>query len=183
MKDYFKEQLVTRQNGKDDRNRRIFILITVAAAISILWNLIDFVAILNPDYYYPFICLRIIIIISGIFIACNFSANCNREYEYAYTSGNLDIDVIYNKKKRKQVFSGSVEEFEVMAYYGDVQHLAIYDGLKTADFSSGVIKDNTYIFVSVYKGKKKKFIFEPCGDIINAIRSDLSPRRLFLKSR
>ncbi|MGN1319472.1 MAG: hypothetical protein ACI4VF_10705 [Lachnospirales bacterium] len=181
MKDYFKEQLVTHLPNKADRNRRIVILVISALVILFLWNLFDAVAVLNPDYYFSLMILLVMVVAVVIFIACHFSANINREYEYAYTSGNLDIDVIYNKKKRKQVFSGSVEEFEVMAHILDTQHLAMYSGLKTKDFSSGQRKDNTYIFVTVYKGKKQKFIFEPCPEIIKAIRLDLSPRRLFLR--
>lgn len=181
MKDFFKEQIVTKIPDKSDKNKRIAILVISALVILFLWNLIDTVAILNPEYYFSLMLLLVLLAGIVIFIACRLSANINREYEYAYTSGNLDIDVIYNKRKRKRVFSGSAEEFEIMAHCGDTSHLAMFDSLKTKNFSSGTVKDNTYIFVSVYKGKKYKFVFEPCSEILNAIRLDLSPRRLFLK--
>lgn len=181
MKDFFKEQLVTKIPDKSDKHKRIIILIVSALVVMFLWNLIDAVAVLNPDYYFSLMLLLVLLAGIVIFIACRFSANISREYEYAYTSGNLDIDIIYNKRKRKRAFSGSVEEFEVMAHCSDKEHLAMFDGLKIKDFSSGRIKDNTYVFVAVYKGKKCRFIFEPCSEILSAVRLDLSPRRLFIR--
>ncbi len=183
MKDYFKEQLVKKLYTKDDTKKRVIIMFAAAFVLLFFWELINSVAVLNPDYYYSLMILMLFLAIGDIFIACKFVNNLNKEFEYVYTDGCLDIDAIINKRKRKRVFSGYVEEFEVMAPYGDVQHLAIYDGLKTVDFSSGTVKDNTYVFVSVYKSKKKKYIFEPCSEIVTAIRSDLSSRRLFLKNR
>lgn len=181
MKDYFKEQLVKKVYTPKDKKKKIIIIVVSAFIILFLYELISSVGVLNPDYYLSLMLLDFILSVLVIILALRFIANLNKEFEYIYTSGNLDIDVIYNKRKRKRVFSGYVEEFEVMAPYNDRQHLAMYDALKSEDFSDNTVKVNTYVFVAVYKGKKKRFIFEPCPDIIKAIKTDLSPRRLFLK--
>lgn len=180
MKDYFKEQLVKKEYTKQDGKKRIIILVISAVVLYFLWNVVESVAILNPDYYYSLMLLLVVFAALIVLYDVRLINNLNKEFEYAYTSSNLDIDVIINKKRRKTVFSGCTEEFEIMAPYGDTQHLAMYDGLKTKDFSSGVIKENTYVFVTVYKGKKMKFIFEPCPEIVRAIKTDLSSRRLFI---
>ena len=49
------------------------------------------------------------------------------------------------------------------------------------DFSSGKKKENTYVFVANYKNKKKRFIIEPCEEILKAVYVDLSPRRAYIK--
>lgn len=182
MKDFFKEQLVPREVNSKDKNKRIFILVAAALIILLLWEIINSVAALNPDYYYSLMLLIIVFAALTIFGAIRLINSINREYEYCYTEGNLDIDVILNKSRRKRVFSGYAEEFEVLASVYDGQHLAMYDSLKTKDFSSGRIKDNTYVFVAVYKGKKRKFIVEPCNEILQALRIDMTPRRAFIKN-
>ncbi len=182
MKDFFKEQLVAKELSKNDKTKRIVIFVAAAVIILILWDIISSVAYLNPDYYYSLMLLLVVLGAIVIFAAIKTANNINREYEYAYTSGNFDIDVIKNKTKRKRVFSGYVEEFEVMAPIDDAQHLAMYDSLKIKDFSSGIKKENTYVFVAVYKGKKRKFVIEPCSEILKAMQTDLTPRRFFKNS-
>lgn len=182
MKDFFKEQLVAKEFTKQDKIKKLVIIIAAAVIILLLWEVINSVAYLNQDYFYSLMLLLVILVGIVIFITIRLITNLSREYEYAYTSGNLDIDVILNKTKRKRVFSGYAEEFEVMAYIDDGQHLAMYDNLKTKDFSSGIKKENTYVFVAVYKGKKRKFVIEPCDEILKAMRTDLTPRRMFLKN-
>jgi len=39
----------------------------------------------------------------------------NVEYEYSYTNGELDIDTIYSKKKRKRLLSVSCGKFEAFS--------------------------------------------------------------------
>lgn len=182
MKDYFKEQLVVKEVTKQDRNKKIGIFVVAAVLILFIYELITSVAYINTEYYSALMLLMIVIAVLIIALAIRMANNINKEFEYAYTSGNLDIDVIYNRRKRKRVFSGYVEEFEVMAPIDDGQHLFMYDNVKTKDFSSGKILENTYVFVSVFKGKKRKFVIEPCNDILKAMRTDLPPGRMFVKN-
>lgn len=179
MKDFFKEQLVVKEYTKQDKTKRLVIIIAAAVIILLLWEIINSVAYLNQDHFYSLMLLLVIFICIVIFVSVHLINNLNKEFEYAYTSGILDIDVILNKSKRKRVFSGCVEEFEVMAPVGDIQRLAMYEGLKTKDFSSNAKKGNTYVFVAVYKGKKRKFIIEPCDEILKAMKTDMTPRRMF----
>ena len=182
MKDFYKEQLVKKIYDKKDKSQKIYILVGAAFIILILWELIISVAQLRPEYALSLWILIPIFAALIILLALRLISNLNKEFEYCYTEGNLDIDVIINKKRRKRVFSGYVEEFEVVAPINDGQHLAMYDSLKEKDFSSGSRGSSTYAFVAVYKGKKRKFVFEPCDEIIKAMRTDLSPRRMFVNN-
>ena len=47
------------------------------------------------------------------------------EYEYIFTNGDLDIDKIIAKRKRKRMFSLSVKEFELLLYFVENQKIAL----------------------------------------------------------
>jgi hypothetical protein len=52
----------------------------------------------------------------------------------------------------------------------------MYETLSVQDFSSGNGSGREYVFVTTYKGKRKKYVFEPCDEIISALRQDLGSR-------
>jgi len=106
----------------------------------------------------------------------------NIEYEYVFTNGELDIDIIYNKSKRKRLFSSSVKEFEIMAHVQDTAHTRdLSNAMETKDYSSGIVGPNTYAFITAYKGKRIKIIIEPNEMMIKAFSTVLTPRKLFKK--
>lgn len=167
MSEIFKEQIVKKESSDKDNKKRI-IIICLSIIISIgLFMLLGFPSI--------------VIILIVMFISYRFINNLNKEYEYIYTNGFFDIDCIYNKAKRKRVFSGTVSNFEIMTHFNDKQHLENYSNLETKDYSSGEIYGNTYVFVSSYENKKYKFIIEPNIDILNAMSFNLTSRKLFKK--
>lgn len=166
MGDIFKEQLVKREkNRKDDLKKALIISISVALSILALFSF--------------GIGGGAVIILVIALVASYFIYNMNIEYEYSITNGEIDIDRIYNKSKRKKVFSGNCADFEVMAHIDDNEHLSQYKDLKTVDFSSGGIYGNTYVFVCDYRGKKSKIIIEPNEDILNGMFVTMTSRKLF----
>jgi hypothetical protein len=106
----------------------------------------------------------------------------NVEYEYIFTSGDLDIDIVYNKSSRKRLFSSSVKQFEIMAHIGDTAHAHELSAVEeTKDYSSGIVGPSTYAFITPYKGKRIKIIFEPNDVMIKAFSTVLTPRKLCKK--
>jgi hypothetical protein len=104
----------------------------------------------------------------------------NVEYEYVFTNGELDIDIIYNKASRKRIFNGRVADFEIMAHVDDVNHMGSFMGATaTANYSSGETTESTYAFLTHYQGKRMKIIFEPNEMMFTAIATSLPPRKLF----
>lgn len=184
--DVYKEQLVKREFGQRERSKRLYIIGIAVTVAVFFWQIcMDSASAAYSEgkdtMGYAFTFLIILIVGIDIYIAVKKIKELNREYEYAYTNGALDIDVIMNREKRKNVFSGMVSEFEIMAHIDDKEHLALYDKLPISDFSSGEVLGNTYVFVTTYKGKRKKFIFEPREDILMDMRRELTPRRLYIK--
>jgi len=106
----------------------------------------------------------------------------NVEYEYIFTNGELDIDCIYSKSRRKRQFSGVVRDFEIMAHVEDKNYASNFNSaIETKDYSSGKVKDNTYAFLTVYKSKKTKIIIEPDEVMVQAFSTVITPRKFHKK--
>ena len=167
MGDIFKEQLVTKKRTPKDGMITVLIILAAILVISLAFLFIPQVFLLA-------------VIIAG-YGAYWLIQRQNIEYEYIYTNGDLDIDKIINKSKRKRVLSVSVKDFDVMAHVEDKNHAHEMTGFeKNLDFSSGEIKSNTYAAVFNHNNQKVKMIFEPNEEILKGI-FHLIPRKLYLK--
>ncbi len=169
MDDLYVEQLVAKDETKKDISKKILIVI-IACALSLVLS----VVFGDPIHASPLI----IVVAIG---ASYFFKKLNIEYEYLYTNGTLDIDCIYNKSKRKNVFSAEVSEFIVMAHIDDKERFNGYSALPIKDFSSGEIYGNTYMFITYYNKQKVKVIIEPNEKLLDAMMLSLTPRKLFKK--
>ncbi|MDR1001513.1 MAG: hypothetical protein LBL96_12085 [Clostridiales bacterium] len=170
MGEVFKEQLVKRQNTSQDTFKRVGIVI--AALILVL--VCSFVPLVQD--------FLLFVMFGAAFGAYALMSMLNLEYEYAFTSGELDIDVIYNKSRRKRVFSGLVKDFEVMAHVDDKQYAGEFHGAtETKDYGSGKTSPNSYAFLTTYKGSRTKIIIEPNETMLKAFQTVLTPRKLHKK--
>ena len=99
MSDYYTEQLVKKKpDMKDMMTKAILIAVTIVSILAVL--------------YYPIIILVPVLLIGlDIFMFHRLKV----EYEYLYVNGDLDIDKIMNKSKRKRVFSMNVSDLEMLA--------------------------------------------------------------------
>ncbi|MCL2240556.1 MAG: DUF6106 family protein [Defluviitaleaceae bacterium] len=168
MGDVFKEQIIKRKPTAKDAIFR-FLLITAAALIFIL--ALFFVQGFGP-----------IIGFAAGFGAWFAMSYLNVEYEYIFTNGDLDIDIIYNRARRKRLFSGHVNNFEVMCHVEDKVHIGELSGAQeTRDFSSGEVNENTYAFLTTHNSKRIKVIIEPNEKMLKAIGTILTRRKLHIK--
>jgi len=168
--DVFKEQLVKRAVTGKDTAKRFGI---VALAVIIFFFCL----------YIPYVQqVAVFIAAALIFGAYVLITRQNIEYEYSFTNGDLDIDIIYNKSRRKRLFSSSVKDFEIMAPVQDTAHTHELSGAQeTKDYSSGIAGPNTYAFITAYKGKRLKIIIEPNDMMLKAFSTVLTPRKLIKK--
>jgi hypothetical protein len=166
----FKEQLVKRASNSKDTAKRIGIIV-LAVLILFICTII------------PVIQSFLMFIVVGVAFGAFFLMSLlNVEYEYAFTNGELDIDIIYNRSRRKRAFSGIVKDFEVMAHVDDKAYAGDFHNVtEIKDFSSGVVNVNTYAFLSTYKGKRLKIIIEPNDMMLKAFSTVLTPRKLHKK--
>jgi hypothetical protein len=169
MGSVFKEQIVKRKPTFKDSIIRVLLVVAV--------TLIFFITLVTPLGGFAFI-----ITVAAGFGAYLLMSFLNVEYEYAFTDGELDIDVIYNRSRRKRVFTGMVKEFEIMAHVEDKNRMGDFNNAQeTRDYSSGVVTENTYAFLTMNKGKRTKVIIEPNEVMLKAFSTVLTPRKLIKK--
>ncbi|MCL2605007.1 MAG: hypothetical protein FWD90_11055 [Defluviitaleaceae bacterium] len=168
MGDVFKEQIIKRKPTARDF---VFRVLLVAAA-----GLIFFLAMMFLPSF------GVIFGFAAMFGAWYGMSFLNVEYEYVFTNGDLDIDVIYNKARRKRLFTGQVNNFEIMCHVDDKVHIGDFaSAQETRDYSSGESGENTYVFLTTQSGKRIKVIFEPNEKLLKAIGTVLTRRKLFIK--
>ena len=169
MGDVFKEQIVKRQATTADRFKRVGIVVATIIVVYI-------VLMLPLGMLSPFLAAGV------VFVAWHFMSLFRVEYEYSFTSGELDIDAIYNRSRRKRLFSAKVNDFEIMAHIEDKMHTGSFNNPQIQkDYSSGVVGKDTYAFMINYENKRTKIIIEPNEVMLKALASVLTRRRLHVK--
>jgi len=170
MNDVFKEQMVKQATTMKAN--------LVKAGAIVLTVIIFFVcfSIQSLQTFFPFILLAVGFgdyLLFGMF-------NC--EFEYILTNGDLDVDVIYGKSRRKRVFTGDLKSVEIMCHVDDMGYEAVF---KTAvvkkDCSDGKPSKNTYKFVAPCKGKMMAITFTPNDEMLKLMMPYLGQRRLSMK--
>ena len=121
--------------------------------------------------------LFIVAIILG-YVTYRLSLNWNLEYEYTFVNGELDIDKIMAKSRRKRCVVLNMEQTEIVAPEGAHQ-LDNYKSTpcKTMDFSSGIAENKKYVMYASFNNEMVKVIFEPNERMINDMWNS-SPRKV-----
>ena len=163
MGDYYTEQLVKKKpDMKDMMTKAILIAVTIVSILAVL--------------YYPIIILVPVLLIGlDIFMFHRLKV----EYEYLYVNGDLDIDKIMNKSKRKRVFSMNVSDLEMLAP-ADAVELRQYQNAKVYDYSSGTGQARVYALITANQGEVKKILFEPNETIVEGFFL-MAPRKVIRK--
>ncbi len=95
----------------------------------------------------------------------------NREYEYIVTNGDLDIDLIIARRKRKRIYSGKSKEFELMAKVGSDDYRQAQKGsYKLLDCSSRIQSPDNWFVLTDYKGQRLMLIFAPDERMLKSLK-------------
>lgn len=103
------------------------------------------------------------------YIAYRLIQNQNVEFEYAFTNGELDVDKVVAKRRRKKILTVPVRNFEILARTGGGKFNDYYRSLPKIEASSGNF-ENTYFAVYSKEGEKKCLVFDPPKRMIDAIK-------------
>ena len=107
--DIFIEKIVKRQKTSLDYFYMAGVVLLALVLVSV---------VLMASAVVPFIeVFRFLLIAGVIYMTWRLVRRKNIEYEYAVTNGDLDIDIIYDQRSRKRVFSQNCREFEILAPY------------------------------------------------------------------
>lgn len=100
------------------------------------------------------------------------------EYEYTFTSGDLDVDKISGDYKRKRKMTISMNEIEIVAP-ADSHELDAYKhgNYKTVDFSANDPSQKNYVIVGSYQNAQVKVIITPNGKLLDHM-FNCAPRKV-----
>ena len=103
------------------------------------------------------------------------------EYEYLFVNGELDIDMIMSKSKRKRVKSIQLAEADLVAPLKS-HRMDYYNGnqkMKVMDFSSGIEDHKRYAMITRDGGETCKVILELDDALANTMKNS-APSKVFL---
>jgi len=113
-----------------------------------------------------------LILAAGIgYLAYRLITSRNIEYEYIVTNGDLDIDQIISKRKRKRIFSANCKEFDIVSPVKSNSFSQSVQSIKNRiDASSSMDSPDAYFITLNYNGEKTLVIFEPDERMLNNFR-------------
>lgn len=122
--------------------------------------------------------LSVLLMFAAGFLTYLSYRNTNVEYEYLYVSGQLSIDKIMGKAKRKKAWEGSMEEIKVIAP-SDSYVLNDYrvSNSKKLDFSSGNPGTKTYTVIHQSGAEAAEIVIEPNDKMLQCFRQT-APRKV-----
>jgi hypothetical protein len=160
MDDLFLEKIVARRKtGKD-----YLMLFGI-----VVGGLIALILILLFGGYVSFLFPFLVVAVGyGVWY---LMSNMNREFEYIVTNGELDIDMIISRRKRKRVFSGRAKDFEMMALVGgDEYRDAVRGNYKLLDCSSTPKAPGNWFIMTDYKGQRHMIIINPDERMLKSMK-------------
>lgn len=165
MGDSYVEQLVKRQGSMLQMGIRVGAVVSaiiITYIMAALIGIISLIAAFAMGYgvYYIFIMTSV-------------------EYEYVLVNGELTVDIVYGKSKRKKAGTYDIKKSEVIAPlnsdYGAMYHKNMQ--MKAFDFTSGTDESGAYLMVAPYGAGTAKVYFEPNENMLSAIRTQ-APSKL-----
>jgi len=167
MSDTFIEKIVQRRKTGQDYLKIVGLLVASFVLLTVLMLFGGYISFLVP------------ILLVGIFYGLWYLlTGMNREYEYIVTNGDLDIDVIIARRRRKRVFTGKAKDFEIMAKvnsddYRDAQRVKHV----VLDCSASLQAPDNWFFISEFKGQRTLVIFAPDERMLKSMKR-FNPSRI-----
>lgn len=102
------------------------------------------------------------------------------EFEYLFVNGELDVDKIMSKSKRKKMGSYDLARVQIMAPVDSHEFDSYREKqMKTVDYSSGIPGNRVYAMVVEGDQELVKVLLEPNEKILHAMKN-MAPRKVFL---
>ncbi|NLM78216.1 MAG: hypothetical protein GX173_09040 [Ruminococcaceae bacterium] len=164
MNDTFIEKIVQRRKTGKDALKIIGLL---GAALVLLIALL-----ILGQIFGQYISFLVPLLLVGIFYGLwFFMTGLNREYEYIVTNGDLDIDMIINRRRRKRIFAGKAKDFEVMARVDSDDYREAQKGKYTLlDCSASLQAPDNWFVLTEYKGERTLLVFAPDERMLKSMK-------------
>ena len=166
MSDLYSELLVKKdRTAKDVAIKYGLITLTVLFAVAGL-----------------FIMPLLLVAALGLGIACYFIVpKTDVEFEYLFVNGDMDIDMVMSKAKRKRVQSFKLSEADLVAPVNS-HRMDYYNGnqrMKVLDYSSGNPEHKRFAVITRDGTDACKIIIEPDEPLAQAMKNS-APSKVFL---
>ena len=164
MNDAYSELLIKKEQSAKEKIIK-FLLIGLIAVTAVMGFVIIFAWIAT--------------LLLGV-VAYFILPNLDLEYEYVYVNGELDVDKIMSKSKRKRLKSFDLAKLELMAPVNS--HRMDYQNhntnLKVLDYSSGNKNHKVYAMIIPDEKEVNKVLIEPDRELLENIKKSC-PRKVF----
>ncbi|MEA4888859.1 MAG: DUF6106 family protein [Clostridiaceae bacterium] len=160
MSDTFMEKIVARRKTGLDFLKIAGLLVASFVLLAVIMLFAAYISFLIP------------ILLVGLGYGLWFLlTSMNREYEYIVTNGDLDIDMIIARRKRKRVFSGKSKDFELMAKVGGDEYREAQKGhFKLLDCSAAPQAPDNWFIMTDYKGMRTMVLFAPDERMLKSMK-------------
>lgn len=146
MDKFYEQHLGTQKNSLYGVFNALIYVFGFISSIALLFTLFTF----NIMIFIAFILLSII-----TYLMVYMRNRQYTEYEYIFTNGNLQIDAIYNKQKRKTLLDIDVKEFEAFGKESDIK---VSEATKKNLYIPWNCNEDRYVFLYNKEGKKAGYI-------------------------
>lgn len=167
--DTFIEKIVTKKKGPVDYLITFGLLLAAVILIMLCFS----IQVLQQ------LGISLLLAVGIVYLVYRLIVSRNVEYEYVVTNGDLDIDKITARRKRKRIFSASCKEFEILAKVSSNSFSQSVQSLKRIDATSNISSPDAYFATLNYKGEKTVVIFEPDERMLNNFKIFI-PRKMYL---
>lgn len=157
--DFFNECIVKKKKTAQDI---MSVIITLMVAFLFLYGiLLQF----SAGKFVLFIPIEIALVIYAVY---RIITSMNVEFEYSVTNGDLDIDKIVSKRKRKKIIRMKLRDVEYFAPFDD-EHIKVAEDRsinKVIDASGSLDAPGLYFAIYYNNSEKVCLLFEPTDEMI-----------------
>ena len=173
MTDTFLEYLLKKKSSAKDVLLKMGIIILAAILMMVVFNALLMIPMLSS--------LSLLGAVAVVYFAYVLLRNFDIEYEYIFTNGDLDIDVIKGRKVRKRLISVSCKNIELMASFDDNVHKMEFENqsiTKKFDAVYDASKGGVYGIIFSDTGERRLITFQPPENLIDSMKK-YNPRCVF----
>ncbi|NLN46217.1 MAG: hypothetical protein GX153_06590 [Clostridiaceae bacterium] len=171
MDDIFMERIVHRKKDASYYIKMVSLILTaVLVMITLVWLLL---AIPTISFLVP---ITLAATLYGVWWAIT---SMDVEFEYIVTNGEIDIDTIVHRRKRKRLFSGRSKDFEIMGRLDSDEFREAAARLpqerkagriKVVDCSAVPGADSSWFFIANYKSARLMVVFDPDSRMLASLK-------------
>lgn len=164
----------------DEIHKKIITPKTVLCNIGLVFAafILSFIFILFSNFLMSF---TLLLIFGAFFGAFYLIKTSSKEFEYIYTDGEIDVDMISGRTRRKRIVTIKAEQLVAMEKYTNdsKKRLSTPDVKKTLDLSDGN-PHNSYILIANINSTKTMLILSPSERLMEAWQPYLRKRRILV---